>query len=68
MHVKYIPRFCKLTWTEGSQVEQGYSKPMIRRPSSSSSVVVVHTFKLEYLWGRLANLDQVLYMYVAACG
>ena len=27
-----------------------------RRPSSS----VVHTFKLEYLWSQLANLDQIL--------
>ena len=30
-----------------------YSIPMVR-PS------VVHTFKLEYLWGKLANLDQIL--------
>ena len=36
-----------------------YSIPMVRRPSSSSSVVV-HTFKLEYLWSQLANLDQIL--------
>ena len=36
-----------------------YSIPMVRRPSSSS-VVVVHTFKLEYLWSQLANLDQIL--------
>ena len=28
---------------------------MVRRPS-----VVVHTFKLEYLWSKLANLDQIL--------
>ena len=32
-----------------------YSIPMVRRPSD-----VVHTFKLEYLWSRLANLDQIL--------
>ena len=32
-----------------------YSIPMVRRPS-----VVVHTFKLEYLWSQLANLDQIL--------
>ena len=32
-----------------------YSIPMVRRPS-----VVVHTFKLEYLWRQLANLDQIL--------
>ena len=31
---------------------------MVRRPS----VVVVHTFKLEYLWSQLANLDQILYL------
>ena len=35
-----------------------YSIPMVRCPSSS--VVVVHTFKLEYLWSQLANLDQIL--------
>ena len=35
-----------------------YSIPMGRRPS----VVVVHTFKLEYLWSQLANLDQILYV------
>ena len=29
-----------------------YSIPM--------SIVVVHTFKLEYLWSQLANLDQIL--------
>ena len=33
-----------------------YSIPMVRRPS----VVVVHTFKLEYLWSQLTNLDQIL--------
>ena len=32
------------------------SIPMVHRPS----VVVVHTFKLEYLWSRLANLNQIL--------
>ena len=43
-----------------------YSIAMVRRPSvvvrrrPSSSVVVVHTFKLEYLWSQLANLDQIL--------
>ena len=44
-----------------------YSIPMVRRPSivvrrPSSVVVVVHTFKLEYLWSHLANLDQILYV------
>ena len=33
-----------------------YSIPMVRR----LSVVVVHTFKLKYLWNQLANLDQIL--------
>ena len=51
-----------------------YSIAMVRRPSvvvrrrPSASVVVrrrpsssvVHTFKLEYLWSHLANLDQIL--------
>ena len=40
-----------------------YSIPMVRRPSvvrRPSSSVVVHTFKLEYLWRQLANLDQIL--------
>ena len=41
-----------------------YSIPMVRRPSvvrrRPSSSVVVHTFKLEYLWSQLANLDQIL--------
>ena len=32
-----------------------YSIPMVRLPS-----VVVHTFKLEYLWSQLDNLDQIL--------
>ena len=32
-----------------------YSKPMVRLLS-----VVVHTFKLEYLWSQLVNLDQIL--------
>ena len=36
-----------------------YSIPMVRRRPSSSSVGV-HTFKLEYLWSQLANLDQIL--------
>ena len=31
-----------------------YSIPMVRRPS------VVHPFEFEYLWGQLANLDQIL--------
>ena len=33
-----------------------YRIPMVRHPS-----VVVHTFKLEYmyLWSQLANLDQI---------
>ena len=41
-----------------------YSIPMVRRPSvvvvRPSSSSVVHTFKLEYLWGQLANLYQIL--------
>ena len=42
-----------------------YSTPMVRRPSvvvrrRRPSSVVVHTFKLEYLWSQLANLDQIL--------
>ena len=36
-----------------------YSIPMVRRPSV---VVIVHTFKLEYLWSHLASLDQILYV------
>ena len=32
------------------------SIPMVRRPS----IVVIHTFKLEYLWSELANLDHIL--------
>ena len=35
-----------------------YSIPMVRR--LSVVFVVVHTFKLEYLWSQLANLDQIL--------
>ena len=35
-----------------------YSIPMVRRRPS----IVVHTFKLEYLWSQLANLDQILYV------
>ena len=34
-----------------------YSIPVVRRPSSS---VVIHTFKLEYLWSQLASLNQIL--------
>ena len=37
-----------------------YSIPMVRRPSIV--VVVIHTFKLEYPWSHLANLDQILYV------
>ena len=33
---------------------RAYSIPMVRLPS------VVHTFRLEYLWNQLANLDQIL--------
>ena len=33
-----------------------YSIPTVCRPS----VVVLHTFKLEYLWSQLASLDQIL--------
>ena len=32
-----------------------YRIPMVRHPSD-----IVHTFKLEYLWSQLANLDQIL--------
>ena len=32
-----------------------YSIPMVCRP-----FVAVHTFKLEYLWSQLANLEQIL--------
>ena len=32
-----------------------YRIPMARHPT-----VIVHTFKLEYLWSQLANLDQIL--------
>ena len=35
-----------------------YSIPVVRHPS----VVVVHTFKLEYLWRQLANLDKILFV------
>ena len=44
-----------------------YSIPMVRRPfvivvvvRRSPSSSVVHTFKLEYLWSQLANLDQIV--------
>ena len=41
-----------------------YSIPMVRRPSVVvvHPSVVVHTFKLEYLWSQLASLDQILYV------
>ena len=45
-----------------------YSIPMVRRPSfvvvrpCVRPSVVVHTFKLEYLWSQLANLDQILFI------
>ena len=32
-----------------------YRIPMVHHPS-----VIVHTFKLEYLWSQLASLDQIL--------
>ena len=35
-----------------------YSIPMVRR----SSIVVVYTFELKYLWSQFANLDQILYV------
>ena len=59
-------RFCKfLAHLSRRLTRWAYSIPMVRRPSvvrrrPSSSSVVVHTFKLEYLWGQLANLDQIL--------
>ena len=40
-----------------------YSIPMVRRPSvvrRRPSSVVVHTFKLEYLWSQWANFDHIL--------
>ena len=48
----------QLTWAEGSQGELIVYQWSIVRPS----VVVIHTFKLEYLWSHLANLDQILYV------
>ena len=45
---------------EGSQGELIVYQWSVVRPSSSS--VVVHTFKLDYLWSHLANLDQILYV------
>ena len=42
-----------------------YSIPMVRRPSvrhCHPPSSIVHTFKLEYLWSQLANLDQILYV------
>ena len=44
-----------------------YSIPMVRRPSvvvrrRPSSSVVVHTFKLEYLWSQVANLVHILFV------
>ena len=57
-----VPDHClsfQLTWAEGSQGELIEYQWSVVRPSSSV-VVVVHTFKLEYLWSQLANLDQIL--------
>ena len=50
-----------------------YSIPMVRRPSSvvvrrRPSLSVVHTFKLEYLWSQLANLDQIVCVPLLAWG
>ena len=51
----------QLTWAEGSQGELIVYQWSVVRPSSSS-LSVVHTFKLEYLWRHLANLDQILFI------
>ena len=47
-----------------------YSIPMVRRLSvfRRLSSVVVHTFKLEYLWSQLANLDQILCVAILGWG
>ena len=37
-----------------------YSIPMVHHPPVYPSIV--HTFKLEYFWSQLANLDQNLYV------
>ena len=48
-HVRFLAHLSRrLTWW-------AYSIAMVRRPS------VVHTFKLEYLWGQVANLDQIFF-------
>ena len=51
------------SWQELSQQNRlAYSMLMVCRPSVRRRrlSVVVHTFKLEYLWSQLANLDQIL--------
>ena len=40
-----------------------YSIPIVCRPS-----VIVHTFKLEYLWSQMANLDHILWVSSLGCG
>ena len=46
----------------GSQGELIVYQWSVFRPSS------FHTFKLEYLWGQLANLYQILYVASLGCG
>ena len=48
---------CLLAHLSRRLTKWAYSIPMVR---PSLSVVVVHTFKLKYLWSQLANLDQIL--------
>ena len=50
---RHIQFLAHLSWR---LTRWGYSIPMVRHPS----IVVFHTFKLEYLWSQLANLDQIL--------
>ena len=60
MSLTSIPSLCPLLLAHLSRrlTRWAYSIPMVCRPS----VVVVHTFKLKYLWSHLANLDQILYV------
>ena len=43
-----------------SSPEPKAHKVSLKYTNGPPSVVVVHTFKLEYLWSQLANLDQIL--------
>ena len=52
---RFLPNFTYSINRPGERIiVWAYSIPVIRRPS------VVHTFKFEYLWSQLANLDQIL--------